>query len=160
MGIFVREAERCLDTSVFLDEHWRWPPLGSHHPFIMHQMFTHAKATGWKEHDQTICQASNSPPPNMTWRKSLLPWKSLGLRWLGRRLGGYIMRLPTKEGTILNPCDAEMAENIHQKILNSVKEHLWYRQEHVKPEEEEGWGSASASRPVPWSKFQQRVHAT
>ena len=55
-GISVREAERHLDTDMFLEECLRWPLLRSHCPFIMHWMFGHAKATGQKEHDWAICQ--------------------------------------------------------------------------------------------------------
>ena len=36
------------------------------------------------------------------------------------------------------PCDVEMAENICQEILNSIKEHLYHRQEHTQPMEEPG----------------------
>ena len=46
MGIFVREAERHLDADVFLDEYLWWEPGGLHCPFLLQQMFAHAKATG------------------------------------------------------------------------------------------------------------------
>ena len=63
MGISVREAERCLDADVFLDEHPRWPPLGSHCQYIMHQMFAYAKAMGQLEHNQGMCQGQGQPSP-------------------------------------------------------------------------------------------------
>ena len=81
-GISVREAERYLDANVFLDECLRWPPLGSHHPFIMHW-----KPQGKKSTIGPFIRASDSPPPNETWGWSLPPWNSLGLR-----LGRYIMK--------------------------------------------------------------------
>ena len=62
-GISVREAERHLDANVFLDKYLRWVPLGSHCPFLLHQMFTHAAATGQKEHDQAIHWDQWQPSP-------------------------------------------------------------------------------------------------
>ena len=59
-----------------------------------------------------------------------------------------------------SPCDAEMEERIHQGILDSITEHLWQRLEHAQLEERPRWSPASASRPDPWAKFQDRVCTT
>ena len=57
------------------------------------------------------------------------------------------------------PCDPEMEEEIHQEILDSLKEHLWHKWGPTQPEEL-GQGSASASRSDPQSKFHRRIQVT
>ena len=75
-----------------------------------------------------------------------------------RRIYSEVYQL--KRVPSMNPSDVQMVEDVHQEILNSVKEHLWHRWECTQPEEEPGQGSAGTSSPDPWSEFQQRVHAT
>ena len=60
----------------------------------------------------------------------------------------------------MNPCNVEMAENICQEILDSIKEQLCCRWDHARPKEEPGQISTSTSRPDPLSEFQQMVCAT
>ena len=55
VGISVREAERCLEADVFLDEYPKWEPGGLHHPLLLQQTFADVKTTGQKEWDHTIC---------------------------------------------------------------------------------------------------------
>ena len=47
-GASMREVERWLDVDAFLDECLHWGHCWLCHPFLMHQMFTHAMATGQK----------------------------------------------------------------------------------------------------------------
>ena len=65
-----------------------------------------------------------------------------------------------KRAPSMNLCNVDMMENIHQEILNSIKECLWHRWECAQPEEDPGQRSASASRLDHQYEFQQRVHAT
>ena len=156
----VREAERHLDADVFLDKCLRWPPLRSHCPFIMHQMFTHAKAMGQKEHDWAICQDWQQPSPKQDLGAESLPtWNLLGLKQLGRRLGGYTMKC-TKRVPSVNPSNSEMVKDVHQEIPNSVKEHLQCRWEHVKPEGGTRVRICWCFQARPQSEFQQKVCAT
>ena len=62
-GISLRKAERQMDTNAFLDKCQCWGHCGSCHPFLMHQMFAHAMATGQKEHDWAMCQGWKQPSP-------------------------------------------------------------------------------------------------
>ena len=127
----------------------------------MHWMFTHAEATGWKEHDQAIHQGWQQP--SLKWDLGVEPstMEVIGpetIREEFRRIYNEMYQL--KRAPSVNPCDVEMAEGVHQEILNSVKECLLHRWEFTWLEEEPGWGSASTSRPDPQSEFQQRVCAT
>ena len=127
----------------------------------MHRMFAHAEATGQKEHDRVICWGWWQPSPkwDLGVETSAMEHIRPGMtRDEIRKVYNEVYQL--KRVPSMNPCDVEMAENIWQEILNSVKEHLWHRWECAQLEEESGQGATSASRPDPWSKFQQRVHAT
>ena len=57
-------------------------------------------------------------------------------------------------------CNAEMAENIHQEILNSVKEHLWHRWDSAQSSEGLGWRPTGTPRPTPGSQFQHEFQVT
>ena len=127
-GISFREVERYLDANVFLDKDPRWVPLGSHCPFLLHQMFTHATATGQKEHGHTIYwdwwqpspewdlgvepSAMDLVGPQMSWAKIRVIYNEVYQLW----------KLPGR-----SPCDKETGERICQEILDSIKECLWHR---------------------------------
>ena len=160
-GISVREAERQLDTNGFLDEYLRWEPCGLHHPFLIHQMFAHTVATGWREYDLAIPQGWWQPSPE--WNLSVKPpaIELLGpISMIGEIRGVYnevyqLQRAPNK-----SPWDVEAEEKICQKILNSVKECLQHMSDHAQPEEKQRQSSVSTSRPDPQAEYQDREHAT
>ena len=55
MGVSIREAECWLDAKLFLDEYLWWDIEGPNHPIILHSLFLHAAAKGWKEAERFIC---------------------------------------------------------------------------------------------------------
>ena len=61
--VTVYEAERWLDADAFLDEYLHWGHCRLYHLYLMHQMFGHAVATGWKEHNWAIHQHWQQPSP-------------------------------------------------------------------------------------------------
>ena len=68
--------------------------------------------------------------------------------------GYQLKRVPGAE-----PCDMEMAENICQEILDSIKKLLHHKQDHAQLMEEPGQRPTGTSRPDPQSEFQQKTHA-
>ena len=45
-NVSVWEAERWLDADAFIEEYLHWGHHGLYLPFLMHQLFAHAMATG------------------------------------------------------------------------------------------------------------------
>ena len=80
MGISVREAERCLDANVFLDEYLRWEPDELHCLFLLQWMFTHAEATGQKKHDCAICQGHQQLLPKQDVNAEVPAIKHVGFK--------------------------------------------------------------------------------
>ena len=128
-GISVRQAERCLDANVFLDECLRWAPLRTHHPFIMHEMFAHVEVTGQREHDWAICLGWWQPSPkwDLGVESSTMDLISLGTPWdeisVIYNEVYQLQRLPRR-----SLCNGETEEQVCQEILDSIKECLWHRQ--------------------------------
>ena len=48
-GLSFREAERVVESELFLDEYPQWGLGTPHQSVILHEMFLHAKAWGQKE---------------------------------------------------------------------------------------------------------------
>ena len=48
-GLSIREAERVIESEMFLDEYPRWELGTPHWTVILHKMFLHAAEQGWKE---------------------------------------------------------------------------------------------------------------
>ena len=63
-NISVQEAERHLDTQLFLDEIPKWQPGGPHSSLLYQMMLTHAKAVRLREYHQGICQGNQQPSPD------------------------------------------------------------------------------------------------
>ena len=53
-GILVKEAERQLDVDTYLKECQQWVTCRLHHLLLLHRMFLHAVAMGWREYDCAI----------------------------------------------------------------------------------------------------------
>ena len=62
-GISVHEAERRLDTKLFLDEIPKWEPGRPHCSFLFQKMFAHAKAIGLIEYHHRICRGHQQLSP-------------------------------------------------------------------------------------------------
>ena len=127
----------------------------------MHQMFTHAAATGWKEHDQAIHWGwwQHSPKWDLGVEPSAMDLISPGMSWAEIRViynGVYqLWRSPRR-----SPCDEEIGERIHQEVQDSVKECLLHRQVSAQLEEELKWSPTGTSKMDIQAKFQARTHAT
>ena len=52
----VWEMEQVMDVELFLEGQAWWEEDSPHHLAIMHEMFQHAAAKGWKETEQIVCQ--------------------------------------------------------------------------------------------------------
>ena len=48
-GLSIREAERVIESEMFLDEYPQWELGTPHQTVILHEMFLHAAEWGWKE---------------------------------------------------------------------------------------------------------------
>ena len=48
-GVSIREAERIIESEMFLDEYPRWELRTPHQTVILHEMFLHAAEQGQKE---------------------------------------------------------------------------------------------------------------
>ena len=48
-GLSIREAERVIESELFLDEYPQWGLGTPHWSVILHEMFLHAAGWGWKE---------------------------------------------------------------------------------------------------------------
>ena len=53
-GLSFREAERVVETDLFLDEYPQWNIGSPHQSVILHEMFLHVASQGWKETEH-IC---------------------------------------------------------------------------------------------------------
>ena len=96
-------------------------------------------ATRWKEHDCAIHWGCWQPLPEQDLRVEVPAIELVGPRFTwGEVQGVYNEVYQLKRAPGVNPCDAEMVENIHKAILNSVEEHLQHRWECTQPEEEPG----------------------
>ena len=51
----VQEMERVMDVELFLEGQAWWEEDSPHHLVIMHEMFQHAAAEGWKEAEWIVC---------------------------------------------------------------------------------------------------------
>ena len=62
----IREAERVVESEMFLDEYPRWELRTPHQTVILHEMFLHAAEQGQKEAERMCCQGCQShiPEPN------------------------------------------------------------------------------------------------
>ena len=54
-GISFREAERVVELELFLNEYSQWGLGTPHRLVILHEMFLHAEAWGWKEAECMCC---------------------------------------------------------------------------------------------------------
>ena len=50
-GLSFREAERIVESKLFLDEYPWWGLGTPHQMVILHEMFLHAARRGWKEEE-------------------------------------------------------------------------------------------------------------
>ena len=53
-GLSFREAERVVETELFLDEYHWWNIGSPHQSVILHEMFLHAASEGWKEAERVV----------------------------------------------------------------------------------------------------------
>ena len=65
-GLSFREAERVIESELFLDEYPQWGLGTPHQTVILHEMFLHAAGQGQKEAERMCCQGHQSsiPEPN------------------------------------------------------------------------------------------------
>ena len=127
----------------------------------MHQMFCHAVATGWKEHDWAICWDQQQPSS-----KQDLGAEPSTVDLIGPETSQAKIRVIYNDVYQLqrsprrSPCDEETREGIFQEILDSVKECLWHRQVSAQLEEELRQSPTSASKMDTQAEFRARAHAT
>ena len=124
-GILVREAERRLDTNLFLDEIPRWEPGGPHCPFLYQRMFTHAEATRQKEYNCRVHWGCWQPllerdiwveVPAIELITHKTTWEEI--------MGLYHQEYQLKRNPGAQPCSEETAKEICIEILETLKEHL------------------------------------
>ena len=125
-NISVREAERELETEVYLEEQKWWLPGRLHHEYLCHQMFVPVVTMGQKECDWAI---------HCGWREQSSPWslhrKATAMESINPNLtceeiqGLYqevyqLQRLPGG-----SHCEGTMEEWLWEEILASITECLW-----------------------------------
>ena len=54
-GRLVWEMEWVMDIELFLEGQTQWEEDSPHHFAMMHEMFQHAAAEGWKEAEKIVC---------------------------------------------------------------------------------------------------------
>ena len=59
-GLSIREAERVIESEMFLDEYPQWELRTPHQTVILHEMFLHAAEQGWKEAEHMCHQGCQS----------------------------------------------------------------------------------------------------
>ena len=65
-GLSFREAERVIESKLFLDKYPQWGLGTPHRSVILHEMFLHTAGRGQKEAECMCCQGCQSsiPEPN------------------------------------------------------------------------------------------------
>ena len=59
-GRLVWEMERVMDIELILEGQTQWEEDSPHHLAMMHEMFQHAAAKGWKEAEWIVCQGRHT----------------------------------------------------------------------------------------------------
>ena len=72
-GLSFREAERVIESELFLDEYHQWGLGTPHWSVILHEMFLHTAGQGQKEAEHMCCQAK-AAYRNLIPRQINLPW--------------------------------------------------------------------------------------
>ena len=152
-NISVWEAERQLDTDIYLTEHQPWVPFGLHHNFLLHGMFVHAVATGQKEHDCAICCGRWEPLPVQDLEAEPSVVELIYANAMREEIAEIyhdVYQLWWLLGKL--PCDAEMEDHLCQEILDSIKECFWHEQDPTLLEERLSWCPTSTPRPTTVAK--------
>ena len=84
-GLSFREAERVIESKLFLNKYPQWGLGTPHQLVILHEMFLHA--AGWGRKRQNICatKAIKAAYWNLIPRWVKLPWSWWGTKHLGRK---------------------------------------------------------------------------
>ena len=124
-------------------------------------MFTHVEATGQKEHDCAICWGHQQPSPKQEVSADVPAITLMGYKTTWEEIWRvYNEVYQLKIGPEAEPCEVEIAGNIYQEILHSIKECLHCRWGPAQWMEAPGQRSTSTPWQPPWSEFQQRVCET
>ena len=146
MGISVREAERCINADLFLDEYPRWESGGPHYPYILQQMFAHIETAGQKEHDCAICWGCQQPLPEWDASVETPTVELVGYKTTQEEIRAlYNEVYQLKRAPRMVPCDPEMEKEIYQQSLDLLKECLQHR-----------WGPAQSKEPR-WGPISTRA---
>ena len=130
------EAEQRLDANLFLDELPQWGPGRLHHLYLYERMFAHAKAAGQREHNCGICWHCQQPSRgrNLQVEVPALELCTQETTWEEAiALYHKVYQLKRSPGEV--PCSADVTEEIHIEILETLRECLWHR-----------WGCAQLER--------------
>ena len=137
-GVSVREVERWLNTYVFFDEIPQCKSGGPHCPYLLQRMFTQAENTGQREYDH-IRQRGHPQSMLKDACQVTSAVELVGYRTTHKEVFNLYQEVYQLKRTLgLVPGDQDVADQIHQEILNSLKEHIWCRQSPTQPEEPSG----------------------
>ena len=134
--ISVWEVDQCLDTDLFLEEIPRWASGGPHCPYLLHKMFVHAEAVGWKIYKCRICQGQQLSSPQRDARTEASAIEPVALATSKeeiQRLYHDVYQLRMTHRAVLCPCD--MVEEVQREILEMLRGCCWHRQGSTLPEE-------------------------
>ena len=125
----VREAERWLNTYLFLDEIPQWDSGRPHCPYLLQRMFTQTENAGHREYDHVRWRgcpqlASEQDASQKTPAVDLVGYKTTQEEIFN--LYQEVYQLKRTPGPV--PGNPEVAEKICQEILDSLEEHLQCRQ--------------------------------
>ena len=85
-GLSFREAERVIESELFLDEYPWWSLGTPHWLVILHEMFLHAAGQGQKEARTYVpLRLPKQTYQNLIPRQINLPWSWWGTEHLGRK---------------------------------------------------------------------------
>ena len=162
-GISVQEAERRLNTKLFLEEIPKWEPGRLHHLFLFQKMFAHMKAIGLKEYHCGIHWGHWQPSLERDlWAKAsameMLTLETTQDKVMALYQEVYQLKSNPREA----PCSEDTTEEIHIKILEMLRECLQHRWGPTQPEEleQEPLGHLLQQNTTPKSRWDVIISVT
>ena len=127
-GLSFREAERVIESKLFLDEYPQWGLGTPHQTVILHEMFLHAAGWGQKEVERMCCwgHQSSIPEPNPEADQSAM--ELVGYRMSRREIRNVYHSVYLFRRSLGTPsCGESRRRRAMQDILSSLQTRLQRR---------------------------------
>ena len=157
VGVSARETERWLNAYLFLDEIPRWESGSPHCPYLLQRMFTQAENAGQREYNCVRWRGCPQSVLEHDASQETFAVELVGYRTTCEEFFNLYQEVYQLKRTIgLVPGDEEVADWIHQEVLNSLKECIQHRQSPAQPEEPLGHRSRKSAQ----AEFHSRKKVT